>query len=132
MIRVGSAVVATLVTCLLIPILAPGNHKHAPALIIVSAVIMTCAGWLFVALKVRSIGIIHAALMLIVGGYLLSVGLPVLLDPRGMGDNAAAGVIALANLVVAVAGGITVAGGVAVFQLAFSSKGTDTSTPAPR
>ena len=91
---------------------------------------MTCAGWLHVGLKARSVGTIHAALMLVVGGYLLSVGLPVLLDPGGTADNAAAGVIALANLVVAASGGITVAGGLAVLRLAFSSRGTDTGTPA--
>lgn len=84
---VDSASVATFVTCVLMPILAPGNAKRAPMFIIVSAIGATCAGWIYVGLKARFVGLTHAALMLLVGGYLLSVGMPFCLNPSGMADN---------------------------------------------
>jgi hypothetical protein len=72
----------------------------------------------------RFFGLVHAVLMLVLGGYLLSIGLPFLLDPHGMADNAAAGAIALANLVVAVSGAIIFASGVSVMCSVFLGKWT--------
>lgn len=112
-VRIGSALVASVVTCLLL-MLAPGNRQHAPTFVIASGVAATCAGWIYVGLKARVVGLIHAALMLVVGGYLLFIGLPFFLNPPGMTDNAAAGVIAAANLVLVVFGALTLAGGIGV------------------
>jgi hypothetical protein len=102
------------------PILAPGNQNHPPIFIIISAITAVCAGWLFVVFKSRLIGLVHAILMLLVGGYLLSVGLPYFIAAPGTADNPAAGMIALANLVVVAAGTVTIGAGVAVMSLALS------------
>ena len=73
-------------------------------------------------LKPKAVGIVHAVLMLGIGGYSLAIGLPFLLDPHGMADNAAAGAIALANLVVTAFGALTFACGVAIISQALSSR----------
>jgi hypothetical protein len=112
-VRIGSALVASVVMCLLL-MLAPGNQQHAPTFVIASGVAAMCAGWIYVGLKARVVGLIHAALMLVVGGYLLFIGLPFFLNPPGMTDNAAAGVIAAANLVLVVFGALALAGGIGV------------------
>ena len=83
-------------------------------------VLLVCSGWFYVALKTRLIGAIHGLLMLSDSGYCLSVGLPFFLNPRGMADNAAAGVIALANFVVTAVGVLAGACGVGVLTLAFA------------
>jgi len=44
----------------------------------------------------------------------LFIGLPFFLNPPGMTDNAAAGVIAAANLVLVVFGALALAGGIGV------------------
>ena len=121
-VRIGSALVASVVTCVLLPILAPGNHKHAQVFIIASGIGATCAGWLYVGLKARVVGLIHAALMLVVGGYLLSIGMPLFLNPTGLTDNAAAGVIALFNFVLVVCGALMLAGGIGVIFSAMENK----------
>ncbi|MFZ1072474.1 MAG: hypothetical protein WAO21_03470 [Verrucomicrobiia bacterium] len=113
-VRIGSALVATFVACVLLPLLAPGNQKHAPAFVMISAVAATCAGWIHVGLKARVVGLIHGTLMLLVGGYLLAVGMQFFLNSPSLADNAAAGVIAAANLVLVVFGALTLASGIGV------------------
>ena len=114
MIGIFSALIATLVTGVVDFMLAPGNHQHPPTFVIASSILMTCAGWLYVNLKFRIAGFVHAVFMFVVGGYLLFLGLSVLLSSNGSEDNAAAGTVAVANLVVAALGALTLAGGVAV------------------
>ena len=123
-VRIGSALVASAVTGLLLPILAPGNQKHAPEFVIASGIGATCAGWIYVGLKVRAVGLIHAALMLVVGGYLLSIGMLFFLNPPGLTDNAAAGIIAWSNLILVVCGALTLAGGIGVVFLSIENKKT--------
>jgi hypothetical protein len=120
--RIGSALVATLVTCGLMPILAPGAQKHPPALIVISAIIMSCAGWIYVGTNVRAIGLTHAFLMVGVGSYLLFIGVPFFLNRTGMTDNPAAGAIELANLVLVVSGIMTLICGMSVIISAFANK----------
>lgn len=120
-VRSGSALIASMVTCLLL-ILAPGNQQHAPTLVIAIGVAAMCAGWIYVGLKMRVVGLIHAALMLVVGGYLLFIGLPFFLNPPGLADNAAAGIIAWANLILVMFGAVTLAGGIGVILSSVEGK----------
>jgi hypothetical protein len=50
-IRMGSASIATLLTCLLLPIMSSGRDKHAIAFVFVGAIAITVAGWLYAGLK---------------------------------------------------------------------------------
>lgn len=93
---------------------------------------MTCAGWLFAGLKVRLIGLIHGVLMLVMGGYLLSLCLPFFLNPPGMVDNAAAGLIALTNFVAAIIGVVTFTSGVAIISLILSLRADGNGTQKPQ
>lgn len=122
LVRMASASVATLTSCVVLPLLAQGNQKFRSTPVIVGAVILACSGWLYADLKVRIVGIVHAVVMLGIGSYSLAIGLPFLLNPHGMADNAAAGAIALANLVVTAFGALTFACGVAVISQALFSR----------
>jgi hypothetical protein len=77
---------------------------------------------LYAALKIRFVGIVHAFVMLGIGGYSLAIGLGFLLDPHGTRDNAAAGAIAFANLLVAAFGALTFCCGLGVMSQALSSR----------
>ena len=119
MIRIAAASVATIVACVFMPILAPGDQNHPPSSIIISAVAMMLAGWIYAYSKVRLVGLIQGVLMLVVGSYLLSISLPFFIKPPGMVDNAAAGTITFANLVIVVFGVLTLLAGIGVlFALA--------------
>lgn len=126
-IRMASASIATVLACVVMPMLAPGDQSHAPILFVIFAIIAVCAGWLFILFKLRLLGLLHAILMLVVGGYFLSVGLPYFVAAPGKGDNPAAGAIGFANLVVVAVGIITLGAGVAVmsFGLSLEKKGGD-------
>jgi hypothetical protein len=113
-IRVLSSLIASFATLVLMPLLAPGNHKHPPGIIILCSIAMMGAGWLMLPVKSRLLGIIHSILMMVVGGYLLSLVQPFFLGSNGMEDNPAAGAIVSANLFIAVFGLVTIFAGIAV------------------
>ena len=113
-----SAFIATIVTLIVGFVLAPGSHRHPPVFVITSSIIMTCAGWLYVSFRFRFAAMLHAAFMFVVGGYLLFLGLSVLLGSQDWADNAAAGIIAGANLAVTAIGALTFGSGlVLVYHL---------------
>jgi hypothetical protein len=123
--RMSSASIASLASCVALPLLALGNPKLQSAPIIVGAVVLTLSGWIYAGLTIRVAGIIHAALMAGIGVYALATTVPFLFDPHGLADNAAAGVIALSNFVGAVFGAVVLACGVGViWQLVAGHKAT--------
>jgi hypothetical protein len=113
-VRMSSASIATLVSGVALPLLALNNPKLRSAPIIAGAVVLTLSGWVYAGSRIRVAGIIHAALMAGIGVYSLATTVPFLLDPHGLADNAAAGVIALSNFVVVVFGAVVLACGVGV------------------
>jgi len=121
-VRMGSASIATLVSCVALPLLALNNQKLRSATIIAGAVVLTISGWIYAGLRVRVAGIIHAALMAGIGIYSLALTVPFLLDPHGLADNPAAGIIALSNFVVAVFGAVMLACGLGVIWQAVVRK----------
>lgn len=115
-VKVLSALIATLTTCLIV--------RHPHTIIVTSAIVMTCAGWLYVGSSVRLIGIIHAIFMLIIGSYFLSIGLKFFLKPPGLIDNPSAGMITLANFAITAIGALVFTSGVAVILLTSKKNNT--------
>src|SRR6185436_16425128 len=114
LIAILSAIFVAIIAAGIAFVLSPGQHRHPPGLVVASAILMACSGWLYASRRYRVAGVIQAVLMLGVGAYLISLALPILLSSRGWTDNAAAGAIAMANVIVAALGALTIVGGLAV------------------
>jgi hypothetical protein len=87
----------------------------------VYAVVLTASGWLYGALESRVAGITHALLMLGIAAMALYGALSGLAASPGS-DNAAAGIIAAANLALILTGVIASACGAAVIRHVFPGK----------
>jgi hypothetical protein len=85
------------------------------------ALVLTMSGWLYGALKLRAVGILHAALMLAVAGLVLYEAAHGTIANPGK-DNAAAGIIAGANVVFVIVGLLAAGCGVAVLCRLFPAK----------
>jgi hypothetical protein len=85
------------------------------------AVVLTVSGWLYGALESRVAGITHAVLMLGVAGIVLYGVLSGFVSNPGS-DNAAAGIVAAANLVFVIIGALAAICGVAVLRRIFPGK----------
>jgi hypothetical protein len=90
------------------------------------AIILTVSGCLFGGTGWRSAGLVHATLMLGIGGFALYEILSGLLVSPG-NDNAAAGIVEAANLVFVVIGVIATLCGIAVMRRVFPRR--DNSEP---
>ena len=82
------------------------------------AVIMTASGWDYRASRRRTLGFIHAALMLGVAGLVLYGVLRGAVASPGP-DNAAGGILALANLVFIIIGALAAICGIVVMRCVF-------------
>lgn len=90
---------------------------------LVYAIVLALSGWLYGALKMRAVGLIHATLMLAIAGLVFYGILNGMVTNPGA-DNAAAGIIAAANLVFVVIGFLAASCGVAVMCHLFPPKET--------
>jgi hypothetical protein len=88
---------------------------------LVYAIVLTLSGWLYGALKIRAIGLLHATLMLSLAGLALyEIARGAVTNPGA--DNAAAGIIAAANLIFIVIGVLAASCGVALMCRLFPAK----------
>ena len=83
--------------------------------------VLTASGWFFVLFKWRATGFIHAVLMLGITGIVFYKIMGGILTSPGS-DNAAAGIVAGADLVFILLGVFTAICGVAVMMYLFSEK----------
>ncbi len=125
-IRMASAIVATLISFVAVPFLVNRGslhgHKLGTIIAIACGILFTASGFLNIVFPKRIIGIVHALPMLCISGYFLYASVPFLLDHPGMQDNAAAGAIALADLLGAMLGAVTAACGLGVVYLVFTGE----------
>ena len=82
------------------------GHKLGTIFAIVGAIVSTGSGFLCVAFLKRVLGVVHALPMLGISGYCLYGSVPFLLNPRGLADNPAAGVIGWDGIGVVAANGV--------------------------
>jgi len=97
-----------------------GKLRMIVALIYV--IILTVSGWFFAAFKWRLAGFIHAGLMLGIAGIVFYEIMNGIVTSPGS-DNAAAGIVAGADLVFILLGLFTAICGIAVMMYLFSEKG---------
>jgi len=125
-----SVLYATLLLCVLAVAEISGlsNWSHLAAsekrwIIFTStyAIVLTASGFLYAAMEWRAAGIIHAGLMLGIAGLVLYEVASGLLASPGP-DNAAAGILAAANVVFLVAGALAAICGIAVIRRIFPGK----------
>jgi len=77
------------------------------------ALVLTLSGWLYGALKIRAVGILHAVLMLAVAGLVFyEMARGAVTNPGA--DNAAAGIVAGANAIFVIIGLLAASCGVAI------------------
>ena len=85
------------------------------------ALVLTLSGWLYGALKIRAVGLLHAMLMLGIAGLVLyEIAHGAVTNP-GV-DNAAAGIVAGANVVFIIIGVLAASCGVALVCCLFPAK----------
>ena len=77
------------------------------------AILLTLSGWLYGALKIRAVGLLHATLMLGIAGLVLyEIAHGAVTNPGA--DNAAGGIVAGANVIFVIIGLLAASCGVAV------------------
>jgi len=89
---------------------------------LIYVIILTVSGWFFAAFKWRLAGFIHAGLMLGIAGIVFYEIMNGIVTSPGS-DNAAAGIVAGADLVFILLGLFTAICGIAVMMYLFSEKG---------
>lgn len=82
------------------------------------AAILTVSGWLFVASKWRGAGLIHAALMFGIAGFVFYKSMTGILTSPGS-DDAVAGVVAATNLFFVIVGVLAAFCGIGIAYLLF-------------
>jgi hypothetical protein len=88
---------------------------------LVYALVLTLSGWLYGALKMRAVGFLHAALMLVIAGLVFyEIARGAVTNPGA--DNAAAGIVAGANVVFVIIGALAASCGVALMCRLFPAK----------
>jgi hypothetical protein len=88
---------------------------------LIYAIVLTLSGWLYGALKIRAVGLLHAMLMLGIAGLVLyEIAHGAVTNP-GV-DNAAAGIVAGANVVFIIIGVLAASCGVALVCCLFPAK----------
>ena len=98
-----------------------GGEKFWTIFALVYAIILAVSGWLYGALKKRAVGFVHATLMLGIAGLVFYGILNGMVTNPGA-DNAAAGIIAAANLIFIVIGALAAGCGIAVMYRLFPTK----------